>query len=299
MLERADIYDAELVGRLCGSVIPGPPALHPQRGLHTSHRRGASLEFSEHTEYVPGDDLRRLDWKVFAKSDRYFVRRFEDERLSRALFVVDATGSMAYGGIEEGLVRSKYHLAARVTAALAACLLRQGDLVGLLLVAEEPVYLPPSGGAPQLDALMEMLGGCRPGGKADFSAACADAGERLGRAAALYAVGDFLDEGEEELAVFGVLRARSVSPRLIHILHPDEVKLPFDQTTRFKDLEGPSELVLDPDGVRRAYFAEIRAFVERISSRAAVLGVPYALVRDDEEAGAVLPKMVRGPESRR
>jgi uncharacterized protein (DUF58 family) len=301
VFERSDLYDAELVARLSGGTVQGPPTLYPQRGVHTSHRRGASLEFSEHTEYSPGDDLRNLDWKVFAKTDRYYVRRYEDERLQRALFVLDASASMSYGGAPEGdkvLLGSKYHLAARIAVAAAACLLRQGDAVGLLLAGPSRPYLAPRSGSAQLEAIIEVLARAEPAGQAKFSEACRDAAERLGRAASLYAVSDFLDEEDETLAVFPILRARAVSPRLIQVLHPDEVDLPFDQMLKFTDLEGPGFLVADPDALRAAYAEEIRAYVEGLQGRAFGAGIPYVLARTAEEAGRRLGPVLRSREAR-
>lgn len=293
MLDRETLYDARLVARLARGPVAGPPSLHPQRGVHTSHRRGASLEFSEHTEYSPGDDLKHLDWKVYAKSDRYFVRRYEDERLSRAILVVDGSGSMGYGGDREELAGSKFHLAAQVAVALSACMLRQGDAVGLAVAADLSFELPPRAGMAQLDAIIELLGRVQPTGEARLSETCRAAGERLGRSAALWVVSDFLDEEVEPLTVFGLLKARAVAPRLVQVLHHDEVDLPFEQTTRFKALEGAAELVMDPDAVREAYFEEMRAYIEGLARRAGGMGVPYALVRDAEEAGDSLAPLVR------
>lgn len=298
MFERSDLYDPELVARLGRAAVTGPPTLYPQRGVHMSQRRGASLEFSEHTEYAPGDDLRHLDWKVFAKTDRYYVRRYEDERLQRVMLVVDASASMAYGGGEEDSRGSKYHLAAKIAVALSACLIRQGDAVGLLLAGGDRTFLAPRGGPAHLEAVIEVLARAVPSGRAGLTGACRDAAERLGRSAALYAISDFLDEEEEKLDLFPVLRARSVLPRLVHVLHPDEVDLPFDRTLRFIDLEGPGSLTADPDALRAAYAAEIRTYVEGLMARASASGVPYVLVRSAEEAGRRMDSVLRSREGR-
>jgi len=298
LLERSHIYDDALVARLGGSTIAGVPTNFPQRGVHTSARRGASLEFSEHTEYVPGDDLRNLDWKVYGKSDRYFVRRFEDERLQRALILVDTSASMAYGGDEESLEGSKYQLAAKVAVALASALLRQGDAVGLATFGEGEALLAPRGGAAQLEAIIELLLAARPAGKARLGERLTTLRERVGAPATLYVVSDFLDEELEGLSELSLLRARRLSPKLIHLLHHDEVNLPFDGSTRFRDLESPAELVVDPDAIRSAYFEEIKEFVEGLASTAYSSGLPYAFMRDVVEAGAELPLLLLSREGR-
>lgn len=292
MLERAELFDGELVARLTRREIAGPPSPFPHRGIHQSPHRGASLEFSEHVEYSPGDDLKHLDWKVFAKSDRYFVKRYEDERLQRVVFLVDASASMGYGAQPGGLRGSKYHLGARAVVALAACLLHQGDAVGLAVAGEREAWLLPRTGARQLEAVIELLGRVEPGGRARFSEACGAAAERLGKGAAVFAVSDYLDEGEEDLPGPRFLKARGLSPRTIQVLHADEVDLPFENTTRFVDLEGPGSLVLDPEALRRAYREELGAFLQRLSAGAALLGVPHALVTTADDPGPPLVRLL-------
>jgi uncharacterized protein (DUF58 family) len=256
-------------------------------------RRGASLEFSEHTLYTPGDDLRHLDWKVLAKTDRYLVKRYEDERLQRVVLLLDASASMVYGG-ENGSARgSKYQLAARLGVALAACLLRQGDAVGVAVAGgEERTWLPPRSGSAQLDALIEVLGTVRLAGEAALDDACRSLGDRLKRDAAVFVLSDFLDEGQEELEGPRLLRTRGLSPRVVHLLHPHEVDLPFENTTRFVDLEGPATLVLDPLPLRRAYREEIAAFVRSLARKAEALGIPHAFVPGGEDPAPALRRLL-------
>lgn len=294
MLERADLYDPELVAKLSRKRFAGPPSPHPQRGPHLSQQKGASLEFSEHTEYSPGDDLKHLDWKVFAKTDRYYVRRFEDERLSRVMLLVDASASMLYGGEEGSLVGSKYQLACQVGVALAACLLRQGDSVGVALACEAPYFVSPRPGNAQLDAIIETLGKKVPAGKANLSGLCASLSAKVGRNTVVIAISDLLDEDDEGLAAFGLLRGRGILPSLVHLLHHDEVELPFEHSLRFLGLESDKSLNLDPADLRAAYQDEMREFVSQLKERALELGIPYALVRDSEEAAGKLTQAVPG-----
>ncbi|MBI5016424.1 MAG: DUF58 domain-containing protein [Deltaproteobacteria bacterium] len=296
MLDRSELYDADLVARLTRREIGGPPSPYPHRGVHRSPRRGASLEFSEHVEYSAGDDLRHLDWKVLAKSDRYFVKRYEDERLQRAVFLVDASASMAYGANGSGTPRgSKYHLAARLAVALGACLLHQGDAVGLALAGGgDHAYLPPRSSESQLEATMEVLGAAVPAGTANLSASCGGLAERLGRGASVFVLSDVLDPADEELEALRFLAARGLSPRLVQVLHADELDLPFENTTKFVDLEGPGSLVIDPLAVRRAYAEELRDFVERVARAAALLAVPRALVTTATDPAPALAGLLRG-----
>jgi uncharacterized protein (DUF58 family) len=294
VLDRAALYDPDLIARLSGPELRGPPSPYPHRGVHRSRHRGASLEFSEHTDYVPGDDLRHLDWKVLGKTDRLFVKRYEDERVQRVVLLVDASGSMRYGAVDGGGVGSKYHLAARLAVALAACLLRQGDAVGVRLTpASAGTALPPRSGGGQLDSVIEVLGSCRPDGEAGLSAMCRAVGESLGGAAAVFVLSDLLDEGDEELAGLRWLRARGVAARIVQVLHADEVSLPFENTSRFVDLEGGGSQVLDPVPLRRAYREEIRGFVRGVARSAAALGVPHALCTSAEDPAPALGGMLR------
>jgi len=297
VLDRSALYDPELIARLAGPELAGPPSPFPHRGGHRSRHQGASLEFSEHTEYAPGDDLRRLDWKVLGKTDRLFVKRYEDERLQRVLLLVDASASMAYGAAGGG-VGSKYHLAARVAVALAACLLRQGDAVGVRTApAAAAAALPPRSGGAQLDPVIEVLGGCTPAGTAELTEQCREVGEALGGAAAVFVFSDLLDEGDEHLDGLRWLRARGLAVRLIHVLHADEVALPFENTSRFVDLEGAGSQVLDPVPLRRAYREELRAFVHGVARTAGALGIPHALCTSAEDpapaVGALLGRLRR------
>lgn len=293
MLSRSDLYDPELVAGLTRRDIPGPPTTYPQRGLHRSRRRGASLEFSEHTEYAAGDDLRHLDWKVFAKSDRYFVKRYEDERLQRAVLLLDASGSMAYGAGAGGLQGSKYHLAGRIAVALAAVMLRQGDAVGLEVAGgAERVFLPPKVGMAHLEAIIEILGSVVPSGAAGLGDACRSVADRLRRSAAVFVISDLLDEDDEALDGPRELAARGLLPRLTHLLHADEVDLPFENTCRFLDLEGPASLVLDPLALRKAYREEMREFVQGVAHRAELASLPYAFLTSDRDPVPVLTRWV-------
>lgn len=294
MLSRSDVLDPNLIALLSRKEIPGPPSSFPLRGAHQSSKRGASLEFSEHTEYSPGDDLRSMDWKVYAKSDRYFVKRFEDERQQRAVFVVDASASMAYGSRPGELVDSKYHSAAKIAVALASCLLRQGDSVGLELAGgDEKIFLPPRSGTPQLDAMIEILTRAEPAGVAGLNAVCRSVGDRLRSSASVFLISDFLDEETEDLHGIRLLKARGLSPRLIQLLHVDELDLPHESSVKYLDMEGAGSLVLDPLTIRKSYAEEIRAHVSLIARGAELHGAPYAFLSTDDDPGPVLARQVQ------
>lgn len=295
MLERFDVMDADLAARLRTHEVPGPPTLYPHRGSHSSPRRGASLEFSEHREYSPGEDTRDLDWKLFARTDRYHLKRYEDERLQRASFLLDASASMSFGAeVDAGLKGSKYHYAARIVWALSTLLLHQGDAVGLGTAGgrRPSVFLPPRSGQGQSEAITEILSGTEPGDEATLPHAVNAVGEQLKGTAALFVVSDFLDSPDADLETIQMLRGRGIRPRLVHVLHRDEVELAYDSTTRFIDMEGPDSITLDPESVRRAYSEEIRDFVRYVSNAAEERGIPYVFLTADEDPVPALQALI-------
>jgi len=294
VLDRADVTDTDLAVRLRTHEVPGPPTLFPYRGTHASPRRGASLEFSEHREYTPGEDTRDLDWKLFARTDRYHLKRHEDERLQRALFLLDGSASMGFGASEDGrLTGSKFHHAARIVWALSTLLLHQGDAVGLSVAGgRNQAHLLPGSGRHQAEAVTEILTETVPDSQADLSTVMETLGERVKDAAALFVLSDFLDDPLRDLETLQLLGVRGLRPRLIQILHRDEVDLPFDTTTKFVDMEGPDTLTLDPEAVRRAYGDEIRDFVREVSETAERLAIPYIFLITDEDPVPALHSLI-------
>jgi hypothetical protein len=150
----------------------------------------------------------------------------------------------------------------------------------------------------QLDSILDVLASTVPAGNAGKDALLAYCAERLPKPSALVWVGDLLDEGDETLASFVTLKARGVHPRIVQLLHPDETDLPYENSTRFEDLETPSFLVADPAALRKAYADEMRAFVREISGRAHEAGLPYVFLRDIEEARRFLPAALKRQDSR-
>lgn len=305
MLERADILDPELTARLAGAAFSGPPTPAPHHGVQPSPRRGIGMEFAEHVEYSPGHEISSIDWKVFARSDRYYVKQREDERLRRVVFVMDTSASMIYGAASALDLRgSKYQFAAKIVTSIARCLVSEGDAVGLMLAGGgefvylppsggDLVYLPPSGGKKHFEALLEIVSGGIIAGNGRLSSACAEAAERLKRNATMFIVSDFLDEDSGLDEILRGMLPRGIAPRLIHVLHSDEVEIPQEGTTRFIDIEGDDSLVLDPDLIRKAYNEEVRGFLREMSESAAKSGIPYAYCETGRDPAEPLTALIR------
>lgn len=250
--------DATALAKLAGlqlrvkAVVEGTLA-----GIHPSPRYGSSVEFAEHKEYAPGDDLRRLDWKALGKFDRYYVKRFEDETDLKAYLVLDCSGSMSYG---EPL--SKLEYGSVLLASLAFFLMRQGDQPALLAFADEVrSYLPPRARSSHMAELLSALQSLDPGGGTDLALAIGRLTEVMQHRSLVVLVSDLFDS-ERSLALLRHLRARRNMVVLFHLLHPDELEFPFSRVTLFESLESDARVLVDPGGIRAAYLRQMERFLE-------------------------------------
>jgi uncharacterized protein (DUF58 family) len=248
-------------------------------GLHRAHQRGSSVEFAEYKEYSEGDDPRHIDWRVYAKADRYVIKQFEQETELSAHLVLDASGSMAYRSPEGTL--SKVEYAAHLIGALAYILIRQRDKAGLLVFGDRKLerHVPPRARPAHLHDLLAVIEGAMDGGGGDESVAAAleRAGELAGRKRGMVVIAtDFFDvEQERALAALKHLRARGHDVVLFHLLDPDELGLPFDGLTRFVSLESPRELLASANAIRREYLKRLAAFLDDVAEACTDAGVDY------------------------
>ena len=245
-------------------------------GIHKSSCQGQSVEFAEHKEYTPGDDLRHLDWKAFGKFDRYYVKRFEQETELRAILAVDASCSMTYAS---GAM-SKLEIASTLAAALAWILIRQQDAVGLALFRDGDVrFIPPGTGPSHLRLILESLEHLSGQGRASLGhMASALAGHARNRES-LFVFSDFFDDADGAARPLLALRARRHELSLFHVLDTDELSLPFDAPTLFLPMEGPGEgLTAHPRDLRDSYLRLMNSFVEGLRRQALEAGCSYARV---------------------
>lgn len=260
-------------------------------GIHRSPHRGASVVFVEHREYRPGDDARLLDWRAFARTDRDVVKRFEQETHLRATLVLDGSGSMAYRG-QDGVCKQEH--AATLLAALAYVLVGQGDAAGVAIVdAEVGATVPPRTRPAHLDTVAAALAiAPRRGVSTDLGTALSQVAETAGRRGVVAIASDLLDLRHGALAPLAHLVTRGHDVVVLHVLHPDEIELPFRGAARFVGLEGEAPVEADADVVRAAYTEEVARFVESCRARCTTAGARYALARTDEPAehtlGAIL-----------
>jgi uncharacterized protein (DUF58 family) len=286
-------------------------------GLHRAAHHGASVEFAEHKEYAPGDELRHIDWRAYGRVDKYYVKRFEEETELRGYLLLDTSASMGYG--QKGHV-TKLAYGQVLCAALAYLLLRQKDPAGLLCFGEAPgTYLPPRGQAAHLSDLCAALLHAAPQGGSDLSRALTYLSEMARRRSLIVVVSDLFpspqgpdrpDEGQAHAqalahamtqmrARLAGLRARRHDVIVLHTLDPDELELPFEGPTWFEDIEprpsGPRRILADPADVRRAYLAELTRFIDDTRRGLRESDVEYHLVPTRRPPQDVLLELLRGP----
>lgn len=271
-------------------------------GIHRSPHRGASVVFVEHREYRPGDDLRLLDWRAYARTDRHSIKRFEQETQLRATLVLDTSASMDFGG-ERGA--RKLDHAAILLAALAHVLIRQGDATGVTTFDEAVrAHLPARSRPAHLDAIMTHLAeeptprSSSGGGSTKIGRALLDVAEHAGKRGLVAVASDLLDFDEGALSPIHQLVARGHDVLVFHVLHPDEINLPFDSPARFYDPESEATLDADPEALRAAYAAELGAFLADREHQVTDAGARYHLCSTDGAPDAQLGKALAATRRR-
>ncbi|MBH23886.1 MAG: DUF58 domain-containing protein [Myxococcales bacterium] len=262
---RERFLDPTVVMRMGGllvrarSVVEGAIA-----GMHRSPHKGSSVEFAEYKEYAPGDEIKHIDWKAFGKSDRYYVKQFEDETNLRAYMVLDGSGSMNFAS--EGCP-TKLEYAQTLAASFAFLMLRQGDAVGALAFDDQPgLMLPPSSKSTHLTDILHVLESLPGDGRTDIAAALQALAERLRRRGMLVIISDMLDDAERVMTIARVMRKRRQEVAIFHIIDPAELDLPYEGLTIFEGLEGEEDLLVDPDDIRDRYREEMRAHLNQIET---------------------------------
>jgi len=244
-------------------------------GIHKSPYHGFNVEFSEYRDYAPGDDLRRLDWRVFARTERHFVKQFEAETNLSAYLLLDASGSMAFSGRTE----RRLDYAASLAAALALLLLRQGDHVGLVTFDDDlRLFIPPRAHARHFGVLVDALENVRPGRETDIAGVLHRIAERVRRRSMVIVISDFLDDVERVLNGLHHFRHRRHEVIALHVLDETERDFPFDRVVRFEDLEGDDAVVADPAVVADGYRAAFKGYLDALRRGCRENAIDYELM---------------------
>ena len=257
-------------------------------GLHRSPHHGQSVEFAEHKVYAPGDELRHLDWKAYAKFDRYYVKRYEHETNLRAFLCVDASGSMGFSSGKLGSL-TKLDVACTLAAAFAYLLVRQQDAVGLILIQGSAVsYLPPRAAAGHLTAVLETLANTRPKGQTDLAAVAELLSEKARRRAAVFVFSDLFDSEPRGLTRLLQLRHQKNEVGIFHVMDPAELTFPYDDLTQFESMEDERQYQAHPAEIRTSYLEEMKRFLEGTRRSCRESRAEYELVQTDAALDRVL-----------
>jgi len=248
-------------------------------GLHRSPFKGFSVEFAEYRQYIHGDDLSTIDWKVYARSDRYYVKKFEEETNLDCHLMIDVSGSMAYGS-HHGMTKLEYSTC--LAASIAYLMNRQRDAVGLTAFDERIVsMLPSSSRSGHLRATLLALDGLRPGRATDVAKPLHQLADSLTKRGMVVLISDLLDDPDAVIGGLKHFQFRGTDVLVFHVLDPDEMDFPFDRATRFEDLETGDEVTAIPRAVRSHYLSEIRSLIEHYRRQLGASGIDYQLLRTD------------------
>lgn len=285
MAERSPFLDPELLARITPLGLKAARVVEGSiTGLHRSPMHGVSPEFAEHREYTPGDDVKNLDWKVWAKSDRYVIKRYEEESNLRCTVMLDCSRSMQYAGSKAKQGRSKFEAAATLTACLTKLLMSQRDSVGLITIDTKPRHvLQPKATNRQLAQILDTLETTKPGGETDLGPVILRAADQLKRRGMVILISDFLCDLENLYEALGKLQHNGNEVIVLHVLDGEEIDLSFNDSIIFKDIEGSEEIFGEPWAFRKAYKQAMQDFVGQLQSRCQFAGMDHVLLRTDED----------------
>jgi len=265
-------------------------------GLHKSPYHGFSVEFAEHREYVPGDDIKHVDWKVWGRTDKWYLKQYEEETNLVTYLLLDRSESMRFGS--DGL--TKFDYGRFVAAAIAYLILRQQDSVGLALFDNQVYqYIQPSSQPSHLKQLLHLLDITSTEGQSRIEAVFHDLAERFKKRGLVVVISDLFDDVTGILAGLKHFRHRGHEVIIFHILDRAEIELPFDELTLFRGLEEWPEVLSDPRAVRKAYRKEFEKYLRELSAGCRANNADYLMISTDQKLDVVLTAYLARRRQRR
>ena len=264
-------------------------------GMHRSAYHGYSVEFAEHRQYVAGDDIRHIDWRLFGRADRFYIKQYEEETNLRCNILVDVSRSMDYGEGDQ----NKFEYACSIAATLAYLLVRQRDAVGLVTFDHKiRDRLPSATGQVQLSNFISILEASRPDGITDVKVLFHRLAEELRRRSMVVLISDLLTDIDD--VILGIEHIGLARHELIvmHLLHDDEWNFPFVENVFFEGLEESAELLTDPQTLRESYLEAVKRFSERVKSACLDHGVDYVVVNTSDPLEVVLSRYLSSRSTR-
>ena len=260
-------------------------------GKHRSTTKGGCCEFSQHRQYAPGDEIRQIDWHVFARNDRYFIKQFEEETNLHAVMALDTSGSMKFGLSTV----SKLDYARRAAACISRMLLRQRDAVGTAILNEQtPMFLPPKQNAAHLQAILSTLSAAKPSSGGSLATQIRAMVPRMRRRGLFVLFSDCFGDLDELSTSLRIVRARGHDVVVMHVLAPEEIHFDFRHWSSFQSLEvAGHRMNLDPAAIRDEYLKRIRAFVEKLENIVTGLGGDYVRMTTNKDLAETLGWFLR------
>ncbi len=265
-------------------------------GMHPSPYHGFSVEFAEHREYVPGDDIRHVDWKVWSKTDKLYLKQYEEETNLLLYLLLDTSESMGY---HSGDNVTKLQYGQFIVAALAYMILQQQDSVGLVLFDDAVRrYLKPAGQPSQLKELFHLLDVTPAREKSDLGIVFNDLAERFKKRGVVAVFSDLFDDVARVITGLKHFRHRRHEVIVFHILDPAELEFPFRDPTMFKGLEGMADILTDPHALRDAYQTELRTYLTEIEKECRMIDIDYVPLRTDQSLDVPLSSYLASRSAR-
>ena len=260
-------------------------------GRHASPHRGASVEFAEYRKYVPGDDLRRLDWRAFGRSDRFYVKEFEADTNLRCCIVLDTSGSMNFGST--GITKIEY--ARKIAGTLSYLAVQQGDAVGLSCVAKGIVQgIPPRRNPAHLTHVLDAIEQAEPRGETQLVSVLHELAETIRQRALVVIISDFFVEPEDLRSCFEHLRFRKHDVTAFQLIDPLEVGFDFLRPMRFLDMEGGPAVFAEPNEIADRYHLALRGYLDAVKQVVLETAVDYRRVSIDEPYDRQLTEFLIG-----
>ncbi|MEE2757107.1 MAG: DUF58 domain-containing protein [Myxococcota bacterium] len=291
-MHQSPLIDPELFGRLSGLSIRFDGHVEGAvTGFHRSRAKGSSVEFAQYREYAPGDEIKHIDWKSYARNDRFYVKQFEDETDLRTLFVVDTSKSMDFK-IDDNPKKITY--AGQLAAALAWTLIQQGDAIGLLTHgAEIGTYLPPRSRPEHFWRFIRNLEAAQCGGETNLASALTHVANLPLKRSNVVLLSDCLEFTENFISILKQLRRRHYVS-VLHILDPSEVQFPFSDLTVFEDAENHSEQQVDPRAMAEEYRSAVSKWLDELKNSLSDGQVNYKLSTTDIAIETAVMTWARG-----
>jgi uncharacterized protein (DUF58 family) len=287
--DKRSFLEPAVLGRLLAlPLFANQPMLGSVSGKHRSPIRGSSLEFAQYRKYVKGDDTRRLDWRMWGRSDRFYIKEFEADTNLRLCLLLDASGSMAFG--PAGATRLDY--ARRLAGTLGYFAAKQGDAVGLWSLSDDDLEIPAKRGAPHLGLILEQLAGIEPAGGTTLLAALHNAAEKIRQRALVVVFSDLFVPPVELKPAIQHLRFRRHDVALFHLLDQSELDFDFDRPARFMDMEGGEAILADPSLIARNYREAVRLYLAEMDELVRTTGIDYHRVRLQDNYEDVLVRFL-------